>query len=233
MKNQVLIIDSDIEVAKRIKYSLQDENTYVYYTSSIKEALSLFASHTYAMVIMDIAHSETDGLELLRRLQRKSPVPILVLSSNYSKREECEVLRAGADKYLGKPLDMERCLAHAQAIMRRYMLDAGQGRSYILVAGSGLKIDLHGHRVFWGEQKINLTPIQYRLICSLANNMGAVLTKEQMYATGWSEDFEVNIDEAVKFQIKELRRKFSNAGAEDFIKTVWGVGYQLVLKEKR
>lgn len=233
MKNQVLIIDSDVEMSKKIKYSLQDENTNVYYTASVKEALRLFASHTYAMVIMDIAHSETNGMELLQRLHKKDPVPVLVLSTNYSKQEECAVLRAGADKYLGKPLDLERCLAHAQAIMRRYMIGAQQGRSYILVAGSGLKIDLHGHRVFWGEKKINLTPIQYRLVCSLANHMGTVLTKEQMYATGWDENYEVNIDEAVKFQIKELRRKFGKAGAENLIETVWGIGYQLALEEKQ
>lgn len=233
MKNQVLIIDSDIEVCKEIKYSLQNKNTSVYYTVSAKEALNLFASHTYALVIMDIEHSETDGLELLQSLHKKNPVPILVLSSHFSKVEECKVLHAGADKYLGKPLDLERCLAHAQAVMRRYMLGAQQqGRSYILAAGSGLRIDLHAHRVFWNEKKINLTPIQYRLLCSLANHMGEVLTKEQIYVTGWDENFEVNIDEAVKYQIKELRRKFGKAGAGDLIETVWGIGYQLTLEEK-
>lgn len=233
MKNQVLIIDSDIKESKEIKYSLQDKNTNVYYTASAKEALSLFASHTYALVIMDIEHSETNGMELLQSLHKKNPVPILVLSSHFSKREECEVLHAGADKYLGKPLDLERCLAHARAIMRRYMLGTQpQGSSYILVTGSGLKIDVHAHRVFWNEKKISLTPIQYRLLCSLANHMGEVLTKEQMYATGWDEDFEVNIDEAVKYQIKELRRKFGKAGAGDLIETVWGIGYQLTLEEK-
>lgn len=164
-------------------------------------------------------------------LHRQSPVPIVVLSANCSQQEECEALRAGADKYLGKPLDMERCLAHAQAIMRRYMLGAGQGRSYILAAGNGLKIDLRAHRVFWGSERIDLTPTQYRLICTLANHMGAVLTKEQMYASGWDTDYDLNVDEAVKYQIKELRRKFGKAGAQNLIETVWGVGYQLALDE--
>lgn len=117
-------------------------------------------------------------------LHEQNPVPIVVLSANCSKQEECEALRAGAVKYLGKPLDMGQCLAHAQAIMRRYMLGAGQGRSYILAAGNGLKIDLRAHRVFGGSERIDLTPTQYRLICTLADHMRAVHTKEQMYASG-------------------------------------------------
>lgn len=224
---KVLIIDDDLEVCKQIKYSLQDDTTEVYYATSVQDGLKQFATQQFILVIMDIRLSEVDGLALLKTLHTQNPIPILVLTANASKEEEILALEAGADKYLGKPLDLEKCLAHAQAIMRRYMLDAGPGRAYILAAGNGLEIDVRGRRAFLMGQELTLPRKQFEMLRFLAVHMGDVITKSQMYQQIWSEEYDLNADEALKGQIKGLRQKLGEVGGGGLIETVWGVGYRL------
>lgn len=228
MKKKVLIIDEDLKLCKQIKYSLQNDTTDAYYVTSVQEGLGLFIKQQFTLVIMDICLSEIDGLTLLKMLHRQNPIPILVLTAKASRAEEIKVLEAGADQYLGKPLDLEKCLAYAQAIMRRYMLGAGRGRSYILAAGNGLEIDVQGRRAFLMGKELNLPRKQFEMLRYLAMHIGEVVTKEQMYQQVWSEEYNLNADEALKGQIKKLRQALGKAGGENnLIETIWGVGYRL------
>lgn len=229
MMKRVLIIDEDRNVCKQIKYSLKDESTEVYYATSVQDALEHFMTQPLTLVIMDIRLSEMDGMTLLKMLHNQNPIPILVLTAEASKEEEIHVLEAGADKYLGKPLDIEKCLAHAQAIMRRYLLGASKGgRTFILAAGSGLEIDMRAHRAFLHGQELILPRKQFEMLSFLARHIGEVVTKEKMYEQIWSEEYDLNADEALKSQIKKLRQKLGKAGGGDkLIETVWGVGYRL------
>lgn len=229
MMKKVLIIDEDLEVCKQIKYSLADDSTEVYYATSVQDALEQFINQQLTLVIMDICLSEMDGMALLKMLHSQNPVPILVLTAEASKEEEIQVLEAGADKYLGKPLDVEKCLAHAQAIMRRYLLGASHdGRAYILAAGNGLEIDMRGRRAFLQGQELALPRKQFEMLSHLAIHIGEVVTKAQMYQQVWREDYDINADEALKTQIKKLRQKLGEVGGSDkLIETIWSVGYRL------
>lgn len=168
-------------------------------------------------------------MTLLKMLHNQNPIPILVLTAEASKEEEIQVLGAGADKYLGKPLDIEKCLAHAQAIMRRYLLSTSpKGRSYILAAGNGLEIDVRSRRAFLHGQELSLPRKQFEMLAYLARHMGEVITKEKMYEQIWRDEYDLNADEALKAQIKKLRQKLGDAGGnEKLIETIWGVGYRL------
>lgn len=229
MMKRVLIIDEDRDVCKQIKYSLKDESTEVYYATSVQDALEHFMYQRLTLVIMDIRLSEMDGMTLLKMLHNQNPIPILVLTAEASKEEEIQVLGAGADKYLGKPLDIEKCLAHAQAIMRRYLLGTSpKGRSYILAAGNGLEIDVRSRRAFLHGQELSLPRKQFEMLAYLARHMGEVITKEKMYEQIWRDEYDLNADEALKAQIKKLRQKLGDAGGnEKLIETIWGVGYRL------
>lgn len=229
MMKRVLIIDEDLNVCKKIKYALKDDATEVYYTTSVQDGLDHFNSQQLTLIIMDIRLSEMDGMVLLKLLHRQNPIPILVLTAEASKEEEIRVLEAGADKYLGKPLDVEKCLAHAQAIMRRYLLDASPGgRSYILAAGNGLEIDMRGRRAFLHGQALSLPRKQFEMLSYLAMHAGDVVTKGKIYQHIWREEYDLNADEALKAQIKKLRKKLGEAGGSDeMIETIWGVGYRL------
>ena len=227
MMKKVLIIDEDLEVCRQIEYCLKDDTTEVYCATTIQSGLEYLASQQLTLVIMDLRLSEMDGLTVLKMLRRQYPVPILVLTANASKEEEIEALEAGADKFLGKPLDLEKCLAHAQAVMRRYMLSAQPGRAYILAVGNGIEIDVRGRRAFLMGQELALPRKQFEMLRYLADHIGEVVTKAQIYQQVWSEEYDLNADEALKTQIKKLRQKLDLYGGRGLIETIWGIGYRL------
>ena len=229
MKHNVLIIGPDLNVCKGIKYRLQGEYANAYYVQSCRQAVDYISRFQYTLVIMDYRCSESGGVEFVRRLRALDNAPILVLSSRPTKAEEIEVLQAGADTYLSmeESLDLEQCLAHAQAIMRRYMMNGNQNLSYILVSGNGLKINPRRRKAFANGVDIHLTPKQFALLTSLVEHMGEVVTKEQLYQDAWSLEYDINCDDALKYHISELRKKLGTYGLESMIETVWGVGYLL------
>lgn len=226
MKKKVLIIDEDLAVCKEIKYSLQSETTDAYYATSVQEGFKLFTVQHFCLVIMDIYLSETDGVGLLQTIRQMKPVPILVLSAKTDTKDKVSALKAGANAYLHKPYELEECLAHAQSLMELYAdLHTMESRSYTLAFGMDLVIDPVRHQATLKGESLNLTRKEFDLLFTLASNAGKVLSREQLYSLIWNESNGFNIDELVKAHIKTLRKKLTPAGAE-YIKNVWGIGYQ-------
>lgn len=232
MKKKVLIIDDDLNVCREIKYSLQSETTDVYYAISTQDGFEQFAKHQFCLVIMDIQLSETDGLSLLEQMRKMNPMPILVLSSKSSNKARIDALRAGAAGYMEKPYALEECLAHAQSLIRLYA-DIGpiSKRRYTLAFGRELVIDPELWQATLKGEPLNLTRKEFDLLFCLAEHAGQVLSKEQLYSYVWKEDAH-NVDEVVKAHIKTLRKKLTPAGKE-YIKNVWGIGYQFSSNEEQ
>lgn len=229
MQNKILIIAQNQELAQEILESMRGISLDIHTVSSFLQAIDLISRFTYVMVIMDFDFSEQDGVEVIRRLRQLGQMPILVLSAHATSREEVQALNAGADHYLaiGKPLDTERCLANAMAIMRRHLSKNTRERAAILISGSGLKINLNMRKVYLNGEDLHLTPKQFALLSMLSQHMGEVVTKEDLYQEIWENDFDVGSDAALKYHIKELRKKLNLHGADGLIETVWGVGYIL------
>ena len=233
MKKKVLIIDDDLNVCREIKYSLQNETTDAYYVLSAIEAVEQFTKHHFCLVIMDIALSETDGIELLKIIRKLKPIPILILSSKADRKERIQALRAGANGYLEKPYELEECLAHAQSLMQLYTdLHVPENRCYTLAFGMDLMIDPEQRIVKLNGEELNLTRKEFDLLFCLASHAGQVLSREQLYNLVWNNENAYDIDEAVKSQIKTLRKKLT-AYNREYIKNVWGIGYRFVDESKK
>lgn len=226
IKKKVLIIDDDLDTCKEIKYALQSETTEVYYALSAADGFSQFAKHQFFLVIMDIHLSETDGLLLLEKLRKMNPIPILVLSSKHDNNDRIEALKAGAAGYMEKPYELEECLAHAQSLIQLYA-DIGpiSKRRYTLAFGMDLIIDPEMHQATLKGEPLELTRKEFDLLFCLAEHVGQVLSREQLYSYIWNQDTHYNVDELVKAHIKALRKKLTSTGKE-YIKNVWGVGYR-------
>lgn len=225
--NRILVIDDDIEVCKQIKYNLQSNMTQVYYAQSVREALQHFHQYNYALVIMDINLSETDGLELLETLRRSKTVPIMVISSKCATTDKVQAFNAGADDYLSKPYDMDECFVRAKSLMRRYIeLGGADSRCYTLAFGADLIIEPQYRRVTLRGERLELTRKEFDMLIYLATNAGLVLTREQIYEHVWGSDSFHNIDDTVRFHLYTLRKKMESSGQKDYIKNIWGVGYQ-------
>lgn len=232
MKKKVLIIDEDLSICKEIKYALQSETTDAYYALSVKQGFEMFTKQHFCLVIMDIILSETDGVELLQTIRQTKPVPILVLSSKADTNDKVSALRAGANAYLHKPYELEECLAHAQSLMKLYTdLHTTESRCYTLAFGMDLVIDPVRHQATLRGEPLNLTRKEFELLFTLASHVGQVLSREQLYSLVWKENSGYNVDELIKAHIKTLRKKLTPTGAE-YIRNVWGIGYQFSPEEQ-
>lgn len=233
MKKRVLIIDDNLEVCKEIKYSLINETTDVYYALSVDDGIARLAKQHFCLVIMDIFLSEADGMEVLRLIRQLKPIPILVLSSKKGNSEKIAALQAGAHVFIEKPYKLEECLAYAQSLMELYMqLHTVEHRCYTLAFGKDLIIDPVRHEVILNGEAMNLTRKEFDLLFCLASHAGQVLSREQLYSLVWNNENAYDIDEAVKSQIKTLRKKLTTFKRE-YIKNVWGIGYRFVDESKK
>ena len=228
VKKKVLIIDDDLTVCRQIKYALQSITTDVYYAISVSEGLKRFMEQEYCLVIMDVVLSEADGQELLKIMRRTKTTPILVLSSKPGREAKLSTYQAGAHAYLEKPYELEECLAQAESLMDLYVnLKAPKSRCYTLAFGMDLMIDPDRRTVMLDGKELNLARKEFDLLFCLASHAGQVLSREQLYSLVWNNENAYDIDEAVKSQIKTLRKKLT-AYNREYIKNVWGIGYRFV-----
>lgn len=223
MRISILVIDSNLTACKRIKYTIQTELTEVYYASSIQEALHFLSLKPFTVIILNVALSQ--DRELVEAMARQEPEPLVVLSCNVSVPSAAEP-QDGAS-ILGTPYDLKTGLRKAREILQGCGSPSANSRSYMLAYGSSLVIDLTRRRAVLDGQPMELTRKNFELLCCLAEHLGEVISKEEMFEEIWRNSYDIYADSALKFQISHLRKKFRKVGKEEIIETVWGVGYRL------
>ena len=233
MRRKALIVTERHELYQEIIESLQNSCLEVDHATTYVQAMNRCSRFHYILMILDIQFSEINGVALVRRLRQLEQSPILVLSACYSRQEAIEALNAGADAYLPVegPLDQELLLAHASALMRRYLRANTKEAALIQVAGLGLKINLGTRKAFLNGENLHLTPKQFDVLQLLVDRIGEIVTKEELFESAWKAEYDICADEALKYHIREIRRKLGQHGMAHLIKTAWGVGYQLSMEE--
>lgn len=229
MKHHILIIGKMWPLLSGIANRLSESNAVVYCTDSPQVAIDYMNRFNCSLVIIDFTFSEWNRISSLRKLREMRSEPILVLTGHATSDEEICTLRAGADQYVGLETesDIERCLANAQAIIRRTMLNQRGKDLSILIFGNGLRLNPKLRKAYIHGNDMFLTPKQFALLCYLAENTGQVVTKEELYHAAWKNEYDINSDAALKFHIKELRKKLEEYGITNLIETSWGTGYLL------
>ena len=214
--------------------SLRNTCLEIDYAASYAQAVNRCSRFHYILIILDIHFSEMNGMAVVRCLRQLEQAPILVLSTCYSRQEEIEVLNAGADAYLPVegPLDQELLLAHASALMRRYLSANTREYATIQIADIGLNINLNLRKAFLNGENLRLTPKQFDILQLLVDRIGEIVTKEELFEIAWKGNYDIYADDAIKYHIRELRKKLGQHGMAHLIETAWGVGYQICLENE-
>ncbi len=162
------------------------------------------------------------GLDLLRRLRREGiGTPVILLTALGSIEERVAGLNAGADDYLVKPFALVELLARIEAVRRR-----ATTRPPAQLRVGDLTLDLALHRVTWGDEEINLTPTEFRLLEMLMRYNGQVVTRKMLCEYMWEADWE-GATNVIEVHINRLRGKLQRGNPEPLIQTVRGRGYVL------
>ena len=228
MKCSILIINENLTACKQIKYNIQNQLTEVYYALDVEEALHFLAKHRFTLVVLSLTLSETAGPVLTEAMSRQVPAPMLILTSEVYVPKHYEDISMDFSHALGTPYSMELARQKAEDILRAQAPDPERRtRSYLFACGSNLVIDLDNRSVELDGTPLTLTRKNYELLLCLARNAGVVTTKEALFEEIWKANYDINADDAIKFQIKNLRREFDKLGHYKIIETIWGVGYKL------
>lgn len=225
-EQRVLIIDSDLNNCKAIKYALAEYGIGAYYTLSVVDGIERLMHHNYQLVILDISLSETEGLQLLRFLRQMKDMSILVLSAQGGIESRERAFHMGADDFMGKPLELRECLIRAQSLLRRYNATApplpGE-RCYTIVHLTSILVDPTTRHALYNGRELDLTRREFDLLYLLASQEGRVLTHEQLRYYVWGDDFMGDENNVIPVSVSRLRQKLDGGS---FIESVRGIGYR-------
>ena len=220
----VLVVEDDIPIRTLITTTLK-MNDYRYVTASKgNEAIMLSASHTPDIIILDLGLPDIDGVEVIERIRTWSEVPIIVVSARSEDKDKILALDKGADDYLTKPFSVEELLARLRVIQRR--LIKAENTLVTEFINGGLRIDYVSGCVYLNNNELHLTPIEYKLICLLAKNVGKVLTHKYIIQNIWGSSADNN-EASLRVFMATLRKKL-NDSQQSLIQTHIGIGYRMM-----
>lgn len=230
-KPSILVVEDDVPVRCLITTTLKTHG-YKYLTASNGEtAIMMTTSHNPDIMLLDLGLPDIDGIEVIRSVRTWSNLPIIVLSARSEDSDKIEALDNGADDYLTKPFSVDELLARLRVTQRRLNLLASDGINSPVFVNGPLKIDFSAGCVWLSENELHLTPIEYKLLCVLAHNVGKVLTHTSLTQKVWGSTQENDIA-SLRVYMASLRKKLERCpDAPHLIQTHVGVGYRMLRVE--
>jgi two-component system, OmpR family, KDP operon response regulator KdpE len=223
MSQRILVCDDEMQIRRALRVVLKDAGFEVTETADAAEALDAVSVKPPDAAIIDLILPDGDGVEVCRSIRSWSEMPILVLSAVGEEEQKVRALEAGADDYVTKPFGPRELIARLNAALRR----AGDSSDEPAITADGLVIDLAGHTVTRNGEEIHLTPIEFRLLRTLASNRGRLMTHRalltEVWGPGWEED-----TQTLRTHIANLRRKIEPGDGPRYIRTDSGIGYRFV-----
>lgn len=234
MNNKILllVVEDDASVRNLITTTLKAHD-YRYLTAENGAAAILEAtSHNPDIVLLDLGLPDMDGIEIIHKIRGWSNVPIIVISARSEDTDKIDALDAGADDYLTKPFSVEELLARLRVTQRRLsMMQSNGAKQESVFANGALRIDYAAGCAYLDGEELHLTPIEYKLLCLLSQNVGKVLTHTFITQNIWGSSWENDIA-SLRVFMATLRKKIEkDPGAPQYIQTHIGVGYRMLKVE--
>jgi len=224
----ILVVEDDMAVRTLIATTLKAQE-YRYITASAgEEAVIMSASHNPDIILLDLGLPDMDGVEVIHRIREWSNTPIIVISARNEDRDKIDALDAGADDYLTKPFSVDELSARLRVTQRRLALMKSYNAQQAVYLNGQLRIDYASNCAYLGEEEMHLTPIEYKLLCLLAQNTGKVLTHKYITQHVWGSSWESNVA-SLRVFMATLRKKLEKEpGSPQYIQTHVGVGYRML-----
>ncbi|ALB29170.1 MULTISPECIES: response regulator transcription factor [Companilactobacillus] len=222
---KILVIEDEENMAKFVQLELQHENYEVTVERDGRTGLEAALSEDWDLILLDLMLPELNGIEVCRRIRQEKNTPIIMMTARDSIIDRVSGLDHGADDYIVKPFAIEELLARIRALLRRIDLDIDVTRNNDQVLKyKNLVIDKTTQTLKRNGEVIDLTRREYDLLSALMENVGTVLSRDDLLERVWGtgSSTETNV---VDVYIKYLRNKIDRAGAPSYISTVRGKGY--------
>ena len=225
----ILIVEDDAPVRNLMTTTLKAHD-YRYLTAANGESAIMEASsHNPDIILLDLGLPDIDGVEVIKKIRTWSNVPIIVISARSEDRDKIDALDAGADDYLTKPFSVEELLARLRVTQRRLSVMQNDPATESPVFQNGnLRVDYAAGCAYLDGEELHLTPIEYKLLCLLARNVGKVLTHTYITQQIWGSSWENDIASLRVFMATLRKKMEKNPNSPQYIQTHIGVGYRMM-----
>jgi two-component system KDP operon response regulator KdpE len=222
----VLVIEDEAPIRHFLRTTLTGHGFQVVEAHTGQDGLAQAAARNPEIIVLDLGLPDLDGLEVTRKLREWTAVPIIVLSARNQEPDKVAALDLGADDYVTKPFGVSELLARMRVALRHAARSHSDSGETVFTAGN-LKVDLLKRQVFVAGKEVHLTAIEYKLLTTLVQNAGKVLTHRQLLKEVWGP-LHTNEAHYVRVYMRQLRSKVeANPARPRYLVTEIGVGYRL------
>ena len=221
VSGMIYICEDDLNMAQDLCGILIKYGYSAVFAQDFSNVAQDIISRAPELVLLDINLPQFDGFHICREVRRVSDVPIIMLTSRESEIDELMSMNLGADDYVTKPFNMQILLAHISSVLRR----ANRVIENTLTH-RGVTLDPTAGMLRYGEQSMELTKNEQRILLRLMQSKGAIVTRAQLMDALWQDDEFID-DNTLTVNINRLRRKLESVGVHDFLITRRGQGYMV------
>lgn len=231
MKDKILVVDDEQEIADLVELYLQNENYEVYKFYSPAKALECVNSTQLDLAVIDIMMPEISGFTLCQKIRENHHYPIIMLTAKDEEIDKITGLTLGADDYITKPFRPLELVARVKSQMRRYKRynnAASQEENDAVIIHSSIVMNVKTHECTVNDKPLTLTPTEFSILRILLERKGEVVSSEELFHSIWQDEYYSKSNNTITVHIRHLREKMEDTFENPkYIKTIWGVGYRI------
>ncbi len=225
---QILIVEDDQQINNLLCEYLSMQGYEVLSASHGLEATSVLDAHKdIDLVLLDLMLPFRSGDMVLQQLRETSEIPVIVLSAKDTVHTKIDLIRMGADDYITKPFDLDEVLVRIEAVLRRTKHHSEvEDKSHLEFSFKNLRMDNEAKVVYVKENALTLTNKEYAILELMLQNPTKLFSKANLFESVWNEEY-FSEDTTIKVHMSNIRTKIKQYDEEEYIETVWGMGYRL------
>src|SRR5690625_133331 len=221
---RILVIEDDPEINKLLREILTKAGMNSVPAYSGTEGLLQLENNPYDLVILDLMLPGISGEELLNKIRKTSMIPIIVITAKVDIEDKVHVLKMDADDYITKPFNHQEVLARVDVQLRKLSISSRQSTKKVWRA---LQVNPDKRSVYLENEQIHLTIAELDILSLLINRPEHVFSKREIYESIWTGPY-VGDDNTISVHVSNIRKKFAVVTSDEYIRTIWGVGFMLV-----
>lgn len=223
MSPKILIIDDEEMLTDLLSQHFSDKGFECFVANSGQEGTNMLNKKP-DIILLDINMPDMDGLTLCKTIREHVVCPIIFLTARVTEQDKINGLRIGGDDYITKPFSLLELSARVEAHLRR---DLRNRELPDVLYSNGLIVNMSERKVFFDNREIDFSKTEFDIIEFLISNANQIFDKERIYEAVWGFDAEGD-SSVVKEHIRKIRTKFYRVTNQEFIETVWGIGYKWI-----
>lgn len=224
---KILYVEDDLSLIDGLKYTLEASGYFVDSVRTVREALSLYQRNQYNLLLLDVTLPDGNGFDICKEVRNSSTVPIIFLTASDQEISIVRGLDMGGDDYITKPFKLNELLSRIKALLRRSTQFSGTE----VLEANGIKIDTTERRVWKNGELLELTLVEYKLVCLFLRNPNHLLSREMILDRMWDGNGNYVDDNTLSVYIRRLRSKIEeNPNAPKYLLTERGFGYKWIVE---